>query len=108
MNRLFLLMVMLCVVASGHSKRKIDLRGQARCPEPPIEAYIDGKVLEFEITDELGTLDIIIEDVSGNVVYRSTIDGNNGIIPLDLKEEEYVLVITSEEQVLWGNFSVEL
>lgn len=101
-------MVMLCVVASGHSKRKIDLRDQARHPGPPIEAYIDGKVLEFEITDELGTLDIIIEDVSGNVVYRSTIDGNNGIIPLDLKEEEYVLVITSEEQVLWGNFSVEL
>lgn len=77
---------------------------------PPIEAYIDGQVLEFEIAEELRTLDILIEDVSGNVVYRSTIEGNKGMVPLelDLKEGEYVLIINGEEHILLGNFSVEL
>lgn len=109
MNRLFLLMVMLCVVASAHSKRKIKLKDQFRSPLPPIEAYIDERMLEFEISEDLGTFDILIEDVSGNVVYRSTINGNKGMIPLDLDlmKGEYVLIITSEEQVFWGNFSVK-
>lgn len=103
--------MLLCVTIAGFAKReKIDLNDQRRSLMPSIEAYIDGQVLEFGISDELGTLDVIIEDVSGNVVYRSTIDGNKGMIPLDLdlKEGEYVLIINGEEHILWGNFSVEL
>lgn len=111
MNRLLLVvMVLLCATISGFAKRKIDLNGQTRFPKPPIEVFIDDQILEFDISKDFGVLNILIEDVSGNVVYRSTIDGNKGMVPLnlDLKEGEYVLVITSEEQALWGNLSVEL
>ncbi len=109
MKRCLLIAMLLCVTVAGFAKReKIDLDDRVRSLMPPIEAYIDGRVLEFEIAKELGTLDIIIEDVSGNVVYSSSLEGN-GTIPLvlDLKEGEYVLVITSEEHVLWGDFCVE-
>lgn len=110
MKKYLLVAMLLCVTIAGFAKReKIHLNDQRRSLMPPIEAYIDGQVLEFEIAEELGTLDILIEDVSGNVVYCSTIGGNKGMVPLDLdlKEGEYVLVVTSEEQVLWGDFSVE-
>lgn len=109
MKKCLLIAMLLCVTIAGFAKRdKIDLETRVRSLMPPVGAYIDGRVLEFEISEELGTLDIVIEDVSGNVVYSSSLEGN-GTIPLvlDLKEGEYVLVITSEEQVLWGNFSVK-
>ena len=98
MKKSLLIAMLLCVTIAGFAKReKIDLNDQRRSLMPSIEAYIDGQVLEFGISDELGILDVIIEDVSGNVVYRSTIDGNKGMIPLDLdlKEGEYVLIINS-------------
>ncbi len=104
-------MFVYCDVVAGSAKReKIYLDDRFRSLMPPIEAYIDGQVLEFEIAEELRTLDILIEDVSGNVVYRSTIEGNKGMVPLelDLKEGEYVLIINGEEHILLGNFSVEL
>ena len=110
MKRFLLIMALLCVTMAGFAKRdKIDLDDQSRSLLPVIEAYVDDRMLEFVISEDLGTLDILIEDVSGNVVYRSTINGNKGMIPLDLDlmKGEYVLIITSEEQVFWGNFSVK-
>lgn len=110
MKRCMLIAMLLCVTIAGFAKRdKIYLDDRFRSLMPPIEAYIDGRVLEFEIAEELGTLDIIIEDVSGNVVYSSSIEGN-GTVPLvlDLKDGEYVLVVTSEELELWGDFKVEI
>ena len=72
MKRCMLIAMLLCVTIAGFAKRdKIYLDDRFRSLMPPIEAYIDGRVLEFEIAEELGTLDIIIEDVSGNVVYSS-------------------------------------
>ncbi len=110
MRKYLLIAMLLCVAVAGYAKReKIHLNDQRRSLVPPIEAYIDAQVLEFEIAEEFGTLDILIEDVSGNEVYRSTIGGNKGmfLLDLDLKDGEYVLVITSEENVFWGNFSVK-
>ncbi|WP_278705519.1 DUF3244 domain-containing protein [Parabacteroides goldsteinii] len=110
MKKCLLIAMLLCVTITGFAKReKIYLNDQRRSLMPPIEAYIDGQVLEFGISDELGTLNIIIEDVSGNVVYRSMIEGNKGMVPLDLDlvEGEYLLIFVSEERVLRGYFSVE-
>lgn len=102
--------MLLFVTVTGFAKReKIDLNDQARSLQPPIEAYIDDQVLEFNISEDLGTLDVLIEDVSGNVVFCSTIEGNKGVIPLklDLKDGDYVLLITCKEQVLLGDFCIE-
>lgn len=102
--------MLLCVTVAGFAKReKIYLDDRFRSLIPSVEVYIDGRVLEFEIVEEWGTLDIVIEDVSGNVVYSSSIEGS-GTVPLmlDLKEGEYVLVVTSEEHVLWGDFKIEI
>ena len=108
MKRSLLIAMLLCVTIAGFAKReKIDLNDQARSLMPPIEAYIDGKVLEFEISEELGTLDILVKDVSGNVVFNSVIDGNNGVIPLELEKGNYGLIITSKGHFLLGNFSIE-
>lgn len=110
MKRFLLIMALLCVTIAGFAKReKIYLDDCSRSLMPSIEAYIDGQMLELEISEDLGTLDILIKDVSGYVVYRSTINGNKGMIPLDLdlKKGESVLIITSEEQMLWGNFNVK-
>lgn len=103
-------MVLLCITKAGFAKReKIDLMDQARSLMPSIEAYIDDRMLELEISEDLGILDLLIEDVSGNVVFNSVIDGNKGSIPLglDLKKGDYVLVIASKEHILLGSFSIE-
>lgn len=109
MKRCLLVAMLLCVTIAGFAKReKIYLNDRRRSLMPPIEAYIDGQVLELGISDELGTLDIIIEDVSGNVVYRSTIEGN-GTVPLvlDLAKGKYVLIINSGNSLLSGDFVME-
>ncbi|WP_161951769.1 DUF3244 domain-containing protein [Parabacteroides timonensis] len=110
MKRFLLIMVLLCVTMAGFAKReKIDLMDQARSLMPSIEAYIDDRMLELEISEDLGTLDILIKDVSGNVVFSSVIDGNHVAIPLglDLKKGDYVLIIVNKENILVGNFSIE-
>lgn len=110
MKRFLLIMALLCVTIAGYAKReKIYLDDRSRSLLPLIEAYIDDRMLELETSEDLGTLDILIKDVSGNMVYCSTIKGNKGMIllDLDLKKGEYVLIITSEEQVFFGNFSVK-
>ncbi len=103
-------MVLLCVTKAGFAKReKIDLMDQARSLMPSIEAYIDDRMLELEISEDLGILDLLIEDVFGNVVFDSVIDGNNGSVPLglDLKKGDYVLIIASKEHMLKGDFCVD-
>lgn len=110
MKRFLFIMALLCVTMAGFAKReKIDLRDQERSLMPSIEAYIDDRMLELEISEDLGTLDILIEDVSGNVVFSSVIDGNYAAVPLglDLKKGDYVLIIASKEYILCGNFCVE-
>lgn len=110
MKRLLFIMALLCVTMAGFAKReKIDLRDQERSLMPSIEAYIDDRMLEFEISEDLGTLDILIKDVSGNVVFSSVIGGNHVAIPLgfDLKKGDYILVVASKEHMLCGNFFVE-
>lgn len=92
-------MVLLCVTKAGFAKReKIDLMDQARSLMPSIEAYIDDRMLELEISEDLGILDLLIEDVFGNVVFDSVIDGNNGSVPLglDLKKEIMYLLLQAK------------
>lgn len=101
-------MALLCVTMAGFAKReKIYLDDRSRSLLPLIEAYIDERILEFEISEDLGTLDILIEDVSGNVVFSSVIDGNNVAIPLKLGKGNYNLIIASKEHIHLGNFSIE-
>lgn len=108
MKRLLFIMALLCVTMAGFAKReKIDLRDQERSLKPSIEAYIDERMLELEISEDLGTLDILIEDVSGNVIFSSVIDGNNGVIPLELEKGIYNLIITSKGHILLGEFSIK-
>lgn len=101
-------MALLCVTVAGFAKReKIYLDDRSRSIFPLIEAYIDERILEFEISEDLGTLDILIEDISGNVVFSSVIDGNYVAIPLKLGKGNYNLIIASKEHIHLGNFSIE-
>lgn len=100
-------MALLCVTMAGFAKReKIYLDDRSRSIFPLIEAYIDDRMLELEISEDLGTLDILIEDVSGSVVFSSVISENHVAIPLslDLKKGDYVLVVASKEHIFCGNF----
>lgn len=102
--------MLLCITVAGFAKReKIYLNDRARSLMLPIEAYIDDQVLEFEISEELGALDIVIEDVSGNIVFNSSIEGCDRSIPLelDLKKGTYIIIVLSDEYKLWGDFSIE-
>ena len=110
MKRCLLVAMLLCVTIAGFAKReKIYLNDRRRSLMPPIEAYIDGQVLEWGIPDELKTLDIVIEDVAGNIVFDSSIEGYSRTIPLelDLKKGTYIIIVLSDEYKLWGNFSIE-
>lgn len=101
-------MALLCVTVAGFAKReKIYLDDRSRSIFPLIEAYIDERILEFEISEDLGTLDILIEDISGNVVFSLVIDGNYVAIPLKLGKGNYNLIIASKEHIHLGNFSIE-
>lgn len=93
---------------AGFAKReKICLDDRSRSIFPLIEAYIDERILEFEISEDLGTLDILIEDISGNVIFSSVIDGSNGTFLLELEKGDYLLIITNKEHILKGYFCVE-
>lgn len=110
MNRLLLVvMVLLCTTVSSFAKREIDLRDQFRFPKPPIEVFIDDQILEFDISKDFGVLNILIEDVSGNIVFNSSIEGYGRNIPLelDLKKGTYIIIVLSDEYKLWGDFSIE-
>lgn len=109
MYKVLLIAVLLCITELGFSKNKIHLRAKYRSPIPPIEVCIDGKTLEFEISESLSTLDVLIRDVSGNVVFNSMIDGDKGFIPLtlDLRKGNYILIITCGEHFFWGDFCIE-
>lgn len=102
-------MVLLCTTVSGFAKRKIDLNGQTRFPKPPIEVFIDDQILEFDISNDLGTLNVLIEDISGNTVFNSSVEGYGRNIPLelDLKKGTYIIIVISDEYKLWGDFSIE-
>lgn len=55
MKRFLLIMALLCVTMAGFAKReKIDLNDQTRSLMPSIEAYIDDRMLELEISEDLG------------------------------------------------------
>lgn len=109
MKRLFLLMVMLCVVASGHSKRKIKIRDQFRHPKPPIEVYIGDQILEFVLSSDMGIVNILIEDNFGNIVFHSLTEGNKGIIPveLELNKGSYFILIDYWGQRATGEFFIQ-
>lgn len=108
MKRFLFIMALLCVTIAGFAKReKIYLADRSRSLLPLIEAYIDDRMLELEISEDLGTLDILIKDVSGNVVFNSVIDGNYVAIPLKLGKGNYNLIIASKEHIYLGDFSIK-
>ena len=105
MKRFLFIMALLCVTIAGFAKReKIYLDDQSRSLLPVIEAYIDDRMLDLEISEDLGILDILIKDVSGNVVFNSVIDGNYVAIPLKLGKGNYNLIIASKEHIHLGDF----
>lgn len=110
MNRLFLLMVMLCVVASGHSKRKIDLRDQFRHPKPPIEVYIDeeSKELTLDLREGKENVRVVIADLSGNGICNEEISNSTYVLSLpQIEKGEYVLYIFLEDIELQGFFEIK-
>ena len=110
MNRSFLITVFLCMVISCFAnKRTIDLEDRARCLMPPIEVFIDGVNLELHIQEDIGTVNVSIQDFSGNVVFSTFIDGKIGNTPmkLEVKSGFYIIVIDCEDNRFYGDFSVE-
>lgn len=109
MYKVLLITVLLCIAELGFAKKKIHLRAKARSPIPPVEVCIDGKILEFEILESMRTLDVLIRDVSGDVVFNSMINGGKGVIPLtlDLRNGDYILIIADGEHIFWGDFCIE-
>ena len=84
------------------------MNGQTRFPKPPIEVFIDDQILEFDISKDFGVLNILIEDVSGNIVFNSSIEGCGRSIPLelDLKKGTYIIIVLSDEYKLWGKMCI--
>lgn len=109
MYKVLLIAVFLCIAELGFAKKKIHLRAKYRSPIPPIEVCIDGKILEFNILNDVQMLDILIEDVSGNIVFSSSVSGNVLNIPLELDLEKgiYAIIITYDEKIFWGDFSID-
>lgn len=110
MNRLFLLMVMLCVVASGYSKRKIDLRCQARRPEPPIEVYIDeeSKELLFDLSEGKENVKVVITDFFGYKIFDNdiSIDDTYMLLLPMIDKGKYILYLYLEDRELQGFFEI--
>lgn len=104
-------MVMLCVVASGHSKRKIDLRDQFRHPKPPIEVYIDeeSKELTLDLREGKENVRVVIADFSDNDICNVEISVNGiYVLPLPtIGTGNYFLSIIVGDTELQGFFSIE-
>lgn len=109
MYRVLLIAVLLCIAELGLAKKKINLHARARYPIPPIEVSIDGKVLEFELLNDVQILDVLIEDASGNIVFSSSVHGNflDNPFELDLEKGIYTIIITCNENIFWGDFSID-
>ena len=90
MNRLSLVMVLLCVTVFGFAKRKIDLNDHARFPQPPIEVFIDEESRELTL------------DLNNEVKMEGTY-----VLPLPMiGKGKYVLYIFLDEIELQGFFEI--
>lgn len=110
MNRLFLIIVMLCIVVSGYSKKKIKLREQARYPKPQIEVYIDedNKELLFDSRRGKENVRVVITDFSGNNICNNDISiDDTHMLPLPMIDKgKYILYIYLEDMELQGFFEI--
>ncbi|WP_455639232.1 DUF3244 domain-containing protein [Parabacteroides sp.] len=110
MYRLFLIAVLLCITISGFAnRRKIYLDDRARFPMPPIEVFVDDRLLEMNIQENIGMINVFIKDTYGNVVFNTSVEGKVGSIPmeLELKKGTYIIFIDCQNDRLCGSFSIE-
>lgn len=103
-------MVMLCVVAFGHSKREIKLRDQFKQPKPPIEVYIDAdnKELLFDLRKGKENVRVVITDFSGNNICNNDICiDDTYMLPLPMIDKgKYILYLYLEDIELQGFFEI--
>ncbi len=110
MNRLSLVMVLLCVTVFGFAKRKIDLNDHARFPQPPIEVFIDeeSRELTLDLKNGKENIKVIITDFFGNSIYNNEVKMEGTyVLPLPMiGKGKYVLYIFLDEIELQGFFEI--
>lgn len=109
MYKVLLIAVFLCIAELGFAKKKIHLRAKYRSPIPPIEVCIDGRVLELNVLNQMQTLNVLIEDEYGNIMFSSSLDGNIGVFPirLDFSKGFYLIIIDYLDCGFCGDFYIE-
>lgn len=110
MYRLLLVAILSCITISGFAKKKIALKDQARSLEFPIDAFIDNRIIELTIMEEIDEINVIIEGVSGQVIYSTKINAKRDVIvpiPFDVNNGYYNLVVFFNGQSLYGSFILE-
>ena len=67
MNRSILVVLLLCIMASGFAKKEIVLKDQCRSPQPLIEVFIDEESRELTLDLKNGEeyIKVIITDFPG-------------------------------------------
>ena len=96
------------------AKKRIHLKGQwggqfrTIIPEQPIQAWVEdnNKDLLFEFSANLGTVEVIITNSEGEVVYKQSVETNPSVV-ISLEEEVKegdVLSVTNGINIISGNF----
>lgn len=109
MYRLLLVAVLSCIAISGFARKKVYLEARTRFPMPPIEVYIDNRTLEFNVPEDVGRINILIKDVSGNVIFDSFIENQVGVFPIELglSKGSHIVILSYQNHRVWGNFDIE-
>lgn len=97
------------MATAGFAKKNIPLEARARFPMPPIEVFIDDRLLEMNIQENVGMINVFIKDAYGNVVFNTSVEGKVGSTPmgLELNKGTYIIFINCQNHILWGSFSIE-
>ena len=109
MYRLLLVAILSCITIGGFARRKVYLDDRARYPIPPVEVYIDERILAIDILEDTGVINVSIKDVSNNVIFSSFFNGEKSSIPVDLflKKGTYIITIDCQNYRAYGDFYVE-
>jgi len=119
MKRFFITLILAGATFLSVQSGNVPLHGQLGGPGPmkeiqehPVEAYQNANGVEITFLENLGALEIVVEDESGAKVFQTTVNATAGgtliINTGGWSKGNYTLIITDEEGgCLKGNFAIK-
>lgn len=114
-NKLWCIGLALAFTLPSFAKKKVPLSGQwgksfrSNLPQYPIQAWIEdnNKDLLLEFSSNLGSIEVIVTNFTGNVIHKQSIDTKaTSFTTISLNKdvrEDDIIYITDGNNIIYGN-----